>query len=799
MSTPLSPQNESPQNESPQPSTPGPEPTSSANNDFPVVGIGASAGGLEAFTQLISNLPNDTGMAFVLLQHLEPSQPSMLSEIIARSTTMPVQEVEDGMAVAPNQVYVIPPNQGLTLEAGKFQLLSRDRTEGSRRVIDVFFKSLAEERGVKSIGVVLSGGDADGTKGIEAIKAAGGITLAQSEDTAQVSSMPHMAIATGQIDFVQPPADLARTLVEISRHPYLASPAAPEATADFTGSRDPLADILALLKRYTRVDFSQYKPTSLNRRIARRMALHHLDSLDDYLQFLRDNPAEIEALYQEILIRVTSFFRDEDTFAALSQQVFPVLVQNRNPDVPIRIWVAGCATGEEAYSIAMALLEYLANKPQNPPIQIFATDVNEQSIEVARIGWYSQAQVADLSPERLQRYFVPVDDGYQVNTLVRELCIFARQNLVNDPPFSRLDLISCRNVLIYFSLALQRRVLPVFHYGLKPQGYLLLGSSETVGEFTDLFSPLGNRYRIYTKQSRGPQLEINFTPDSYVPELALPRPVSSPDGAENLDPYATADQILLSRYAPACVLVNTQLEILQFRGQTGAYLEPSPGRASLNLLRMAKENLRLDLRTVLYQARQLEQVVERDTVTLREGDRTRRIRIEVVPFTAGDPETSYYLVMFRDMPTAADLIEVEVTPVAGSEGEPSRNAEMERYRQENQQLQDDLETTRSHLQSIIQAQEASNQDLRAANEEILSSNEELQSTNEELQTAKEEIQATNEELSTINDELFRRNAETTRISDDFQNLLSSIHIPILMLEADLRIRRFTPLRPPCLT
>jgi two-component system CheB/CheR fusion protein len=796
MSTPQSPQNESPQNDSPQPSTPGPDPAPSANNDFPVVGIGASAGGLEAFIQLISNLPNDTGMAFVLLQHLEPSQPSMLSDIIARSTPMPVQEVEDGMGVAPNQVYVIPPNQGLTLEAGKFHLLSRDRTQGSRRVIDVFFKSLAEDRGVKSIGVVLSGGDADGTRGIEAIKAAGGITLAQSEDTAQVSSMPHMAIATGQIDFVQPPADLARTLVEISRHPYITSPTVPEATAESTSSRDALADILALLKRYSRVDFSQYKPTSLNRRIARRMALHHLDSLDDYLQFLRDNPAEIEALYQEILIRVTSFFRDEDVFAALSQQVFPALVQNRNSDVPIRIWVAGCATGEEAYSIAMALLEYLADHPMNPPIQIFATDVNEQSIEIARIGWYSQAQVADVSPERLQRYFVPVDDGYQVHTLVRELCIFARQNLVNDPPFSRLDLISCRNVLIYFSLALQRRVLPMFHYGLKPQGYLLLGSSETVGEFTDLFAPLGNRHRIYTKLSRGPQQEINFSVDSYVPELALPRPVPSPDRAENLDPYATADQILLSRYAPACVLVNTQLEILQFRGQTGAYLAPSPGRASLNLLRMVRENLRLDLRTALYQARQLEQVVERDTVALREGDRTRRIRIEVVPFTAGDPETPYYLVMFRDIPTAADLIEVEVTPVDGSEGEPFRNAEIERYRQENQQLQDDLETTRSHLQSIIQAQEASNQDLRAANEEILSSNEELQSTNEELQTAKEEIQATNEELSTINDELYRRNAETARISDDFQNLLSSIHIPILMLEGDLRIRRFTPTATP---
>lgn len=785
-----------PENEPPQASTPGADATPPADDRFPVVAVGASAGGLEAFTQLISHLPDDTGMAFVLLQHLDPNQPSLLSEIIARSTAMPVQQVQDGMAVAPNQVYVIPPDQGMVIQAGLFHLLSRERTRGSSRVIDVFFKSLAEERGNRAIGVVLSGGDADGTRGIEAIKAAGGITFAQAEDTAQVSSMPHMAIATGQVDFVQPPAEIARTLAEIRRHPYITSPATPTVSGDSADSRDALADILTLLKRYTKVDFSQYKPTTLERRIFRRMALHHLDSLENYLTFLRNTPAEIEALYQEILIRVTSFFRDEEVFIALTREVFPALVRNRNPDVPIRIWVAGCSTGEEAYSIAMALLDYLTDHPLNPPIQIFATDVNEQSIEVARMGWYSQAQVVDVSADRLQRYFVPVDGGYQITTLVRELCIFARQNLVSDPPFSRLDLISCRNVLIYFSLALQRKVLPMFHYGLKPQGFLLLGSSETVGEFTDLFTPQGTRHRIYTKQPGGLTLDMTFSPDSYVPELPLPRPVPSPEPMEDPDPYGTADQIVLNRYAPAGVVVNAQLEILQFRGQTGAYLDPSPGRASLNLLRMARENLRLDLRTVLYQVRQSDQVVERETVALREGDRIRRVRIEVVPFKLGEPATSYYLVLFQDIPVVTAGLDLPAAPADQVEGEAPRAAEIVRYQQENQQLQDELDTTRSHLQSIIQAQEASNQDLRAANEEILSSNEELQSTNEELQTAKEEIQATNEELSTINDELFRRNAETARISDDFQNLLSSIHIPILMLEGDLRIRRFTPTAAP---
>ncbi|MEO0535730.1 MAG: CheR family methyltransferase [Cyanobacteria bacterium P01_A01_bin.123] len=760
---------------------------------FPVVGIGASAGGLEAFTQLLNHLPATTGMAFVLVQHLDPNQRSLLSEIIARATQMPVQDVQNGLAIAPNQVYVIPPNTEMTIIEGCFQLQPRPRSRSGSRVIDTFFSALAQERGNKAIGVVLSGGDADGTLGLEAIKAAGGITFAQSEASAQVKSMPHTAIATGQVDFIQTPDIIAQTLVSVSCHPYVNSPNPANSAAVPLDGPDALGDILKLLKRTTKVDFSQYKPTTLKRRILRRMALHHLESLENYRQYLQENAAEVQALYQEILIKVTGFFRDAAVFSALKQEVFPVLLRDHNPDQPLRFWVAGCSTGEEAYSMAICLLEYLAHHSYNPPIQIFATDISESAIEAARLGIYSTNQVADVSPEQLRRFFVPIEGGYQINKVVRELCIFARQNLISDPPFSRLDLISCRNVLIYFGAALQRKVLPMFHYGLKPHGFLLLGSSETVGDFTDLFTLMDSKHKLYTKQSTTLRLNIDFGSDGYSPDIPSSQPIIPPEPTSETNLYDLADQIVLNRYGPVGVVVNANLDILQFRGQTGAYLEPSPGRASLKLLSMAKEGLRLDLRTAIYQAKQTVQVVCREPVLLKEGDRTRKVHIEVVPFKPSTAETDCYLVLFKDLSTdeanedGANTSEINQV-IEGSTENPENN----RLYQDNQRLQQDLEATRSHLQSIIQEQEATNQNLRAANEEILSSNEELQSTNEELQTAKEEIQATNEELSTINEELYRRNAETTRISDDFQNLLSSINIPVLMLEGDLRIRRFTP-------
>jgi two-component system CheB/CheR fusion protein len=757
---------------------------------FPVVAIGASAGGLEAFTQLLSHLPTTTGMAFVLLQHLDPSQPSLLSEIMSRTTEMPVLEVVDGVAIAPNHVYVIPHNTAMTIVAGELRLRPRPRSRTGSRLIDSFFNALAQERGNKAIGVVLSGADADGTLGLEAIKAAGGITFSQSEASAKFSSMPHTAIATGQVDFIQTPEEIAQTLASLSAHPYITSPSpvelvAPEKTPSTTG----LDTVLTLLKRVTKIDFAQYKPSTVMRRISRRMALHHLESLESYSQYLQANLEEVQTLHQEILIGVTSFFRDGEVFTALEQTMFPALLRYRqrlaqagqgNPDLPLRVWVAGCSTGEEAYSIAICLLEYFSHHSVSPPIQIFATDVSKLAIEVARVGWYSPVQVSNVSPERLQRFFVPTDGGYQINKVVRELCIFACQNLITDPPFSRLDLISCRNVLIYFGAALQSKVLPMFHYGLKPDGFLLLGSSETTGEFSHLFSLVDSHYKLYTKQSSSLPLSFDFDPTTYTPSPQPPRP-DPPRRSQDVDLYALADQTVLNRYGPAGVLMNDRLEILQFRGQTGAYLEPAPGRASLNLLTMAKEGLQLDLRTAVYQAQQTSQAVQRRSLLIEAGDR-RPVQIEVVPLMPQPAGKAYYLVLFTDLVPDGTAAEAAV-PVADLEGQ---------YRQENLALQQDLDTTRSHLQSIIQEQEATNQDLRAANEEILSSNEELQSTNEELQTAKEEIQATNEELSTINDELYRRNSETTHISNDFQNLLSSIHIPILMLEDDLRIRRFTP-------
>jgi two-component system CheB/CheR fusion protein len=764
-------------------------------DSFPVVAIGASAGGLEAFTELLSHLPTETGMAFVLVQHLDPNQPSLLTEIMGRTTEMPVHEVVDGVAIAPNQVYIIPPNTEMTIVAGELRLQPRSRSRRVSRIIDGFFSALAEERGNRAIGVVLSGADADGTLGLEAIKAAGGITFSQSEASAEFSSMPRMAIATGQVDFIQTPEEIAQTLAGLSAHPYVISsaPAEPAVSPNETPSamnEEPrvMTDILNLLKRATKVDFAQYKPTTIKRRVFRRMALHHLESLESYSQYLQANPGEVKALYQEILIGVTSFFRDAEVFAALGQTVLPTLLRDRSPDLPLRIWVAGCSTGEEAYSIAICLLEYLGRHTASPSIQIFATDVSEQAIEVARFGWYSPSQVTEVSPERLQRFFVPAEGGYQINKLVRELCIFACQNLVSDPPFSRLDLISCRNVLIYFGAALQNKVLPMFHYGLKPGGFLLLGSSETAGEFSHLFSLVDSRYKLYAKQSSSLPLSFDFDPSAYAPSPATSRPAPPPERRQDIDLYSLADQIVLNRYGPVGVLVNDRLEILQFRGQTGAYLEPSPGRASLNLLSMAKEGLRLDLRTALYQAKQSAQAVWRRSLLLEEGDRPRPVQIEVVPIAPEIEGKTHYLVLFTDLP--AEGAAADAARLAADSEAP--DSDLSQVRQINLALQHDLDTTRAHLQSIIQEQEATNQDLRAANEEILSSNEELQSTNEELQTAKEEIQATNEELSTINDELYRRNAETTRISDDFQNLLSSIHIPVLMLEGNLKIRRFTP-------
>ncbi len=741
-----------------QPDSPSPSGSTAINRaqlpfttpakDFPVVGIGASAGGLEAFSELLSHLPTDTGMAFVLVQHLDPSQQSLLSDILSRTTTMPVQEAEEGTTVAPNQVYVLPPNRNMTLEQGQLHLTPRNSGSRLNFAVNVFLKSLAADQGNRAIAVILSGGDSDGSKGIEAVKAAGGITFAQTEDTAQISSMPSSAMATGQVDFVLPPAEIAVELAKISHHPYVAGQALAEAVPPPSQAGEAnLLSILNIIHSAFGVDFRAYKHATLQRRILRRMALYQLETLDPYVRYLQTHPSEVKALYKEILIHVTSFFRDPEVFDTLKQEIFPQLLRDRPADSPLRIWVAGCSTGEEAYSLAIGLVEFLAEQPHQPKIQIFATDLSESTIEKARLGLYRPSEVTDVSPERLERFFVTTEGGYQVNKAVRELCIFARQNLCSDPPFSRLDLISCRNVLIYFGMALQKKVFPLFYYGLKPNGFLLLGSAESVGGFTNLFRVVSAKHKLYAKQASDQLVSMELGSTAALAQSTLDVAVTPPrPAAPNLSELV--DQLVLNDYAPVGVVVNNLFDIVQFRGTMEPYLSPSPGQASLSLLKMVREDLRLDLRTLLHDAQESEKPVNKTTTAIKVGGVTRQVRLDVVPIKPEAAVDPYFLILF----TAWQALPELVTEAESTESLSPEQALI-------QHLEQKLEDTQAYLRSIIEEQDATNQDLRAANEETLSGNEELQSTNEELQTAKEEIQATNEELSTINAELHRRNLE----------------------------------------
>ena len=759
-----------------------------------IVAIGASAGGLEVFTQILEGLPVDTGMGFVLLQHLAPQHDSQLSEILRRSTKMPVNQASEGMRIMPNSVYIIPPNTSMTLEQGILRLEPRHRVKGKYMVINEFFSSLAADRKEKSIAVILSGNNEDGTAGIGAIKAAGGITFAQDLTSAEFPTMPMIAIASGYVDFVLPPAEIAAELVKISKNNHdvaintaiiLYEPDDQSALV-FTETAESIAAlsiIFELLQRATGDDFRHYKKGTIRRRMMRRMGLLDLKRVEDYATYLQAHPSEIAKLYNDLLINVTSFFRDPESFESLQKLVFPIICEHKSLDLPIRIWVAGCATGEEVYSIAISLLEFLDDYPIKPAIQIFATDISEQAITTARAGVYHHNLLLDVSPERLRRFFIPADGGYQISKLVRELCIFARQNLTSDPPFSRLDLISCRNMLIYLEPVLQKKVMPIFHYALNANGFLMLGSSEGIGNAVDLFGLVDKKNRIYKGKITSSRMNFNFIKSRQMSELVNREPRIEKTEETNLE--LLADQVILSRYAPAGVIINSDLEILQFRGQTSPYLEPSPGKASLNLLKMARLELRLDLRSAIYNARDQDLPITKDGIEMSKG---LLVKLDVIPLRANGDQ--FFLVLFESRPSQILLAPAAVSPPPKSRKERAikTDTDMEVVR-----LTHELEKTKEYLRSIIDAQEANNQDLKVAGEEILSSNEELQSTNEELETAKEEIQATNEELGTINDELRSRNIQLHQVNNDMQNLLSSVNIPILMLSGDLRIRRFTPL------
>ena len=759
----------------------------STKESFPVVGIGASAGGLEAFTKLLKHLPNDTGMAFVLVQHLDPTHASALTEILSRATAMPVTEVKDGMRVEPNRVYVIPPNADMAILHDTLSLMPRSEDHGLHLPIDYFLRSLAEDRRGRAVGVILSGTASDGTQGLKAIKAEGGITFAQDQQSAKYDGMPHSAMMSGFVDCVLPPEGIARELARLSRHPYVMLSREAQAGEWASAEIDFLNKIFILLRTHTGVDFTDYKHATIRRRIQRRMLLHKIDPMDQYVQFLQQHADEVEALYQDLLINVTGFFRDPDSFRALRKRMFPRLLKNRGPDQALRVWVPGCSTGEEAYSIAISLLESIGDKRAEIPVQIFATDISGAAIEKARAGVYPNSIEQEVSAERLRRFFVQVDRGYQIKKMVREMCVFARQNAVKDPPFSRLDLISCRNVMIYLGPALQKKLLLIFHYALKPDGLLMLGPSETIGGSSDLFVLADKKEKIYSKKP-GRFLPMVAPPATERPREQPPRGPAAGRSGEELPVvsslYKEADSLMLSQYAPPCVLIDDDLRIVQFRGITSPFLAPSPGRASLDLLQMVREGLRLDLRNAIQKARRTNERVRTEGLPMEPGDRSRRITLDVLPFKATPSKERFFLVAFEDAATGGHSKAIPDKRAGRGKGRRVEHSPA-------MQLRHELAATKEYLRTVLEEHDAGREELRSANEEIQSSNEELQSTNEELETAQEELQSTNEELTTLNEELQTHNSELNQVNNDLINLLGSAHVPIVMVGGDLRIRRFT--------
>jgi two-component system CheB/CheR fusion protein len=746
--------------------------------------VGASAGGLEAFRRLLAALPVDTGMAYVLVQHLDPRHESILAELLAKGSRMPVSEVKKDTAVEPNQVYVTPGQQDVTIQGGMLRLIPRGSTRGQHMPVDSFLRTLAQDQASKAIGVILSGTASDGTLGVQAIKAEGGIAFAQDPGSAAYDGMPRSAIASGCVDFVLPPEEIAREISRLSRHPYVITRSreegADEPPPPAPKGKDGLRTILDLLRKTTGADFSSYKPPTIKRRIARRMALVQVENWEDYARYLESHADEVEALYHDCLITVTSFFRDPEAFQVLCEKVIPRLLKDRPPGAPIRVWVPGCATGEEVYSIVICLLERAGESKGNVSLQVFATDLSESVLKKARAASFPENIAADVSPERLRRFFTKIDGRYQVSKAIRDLCVFARHDLTKDPPFSRLDLISCRNMLIYLEPRLQQKVLAIFHYALQPSGFLLLGASETPGAAQDLLAPVDNKHRVYSKRATAAPAVLGFAaPRGGGPERREDGPrAAQPSLREELP--READQILLARYAPAGVIVDEHDNIVEFRGQTDPYLEHAHGRASLNLFKMARKGLLLELRPAVQEARKKDAPVRREGVSLRHRGQLRRLDLEVIPLRRSSEKERSVLVLFDAPP------ETIIRQAGPSERQPRAAAADVA---ENARLRRELDEATRHLQAVMQEHEAANEELQASNEEVLSANEELQSINEEMETAKEELQSTNEELTTLNHEMADRNLQLGRALDFVNGIVETVRTPLLILDAGLRVEK----------
>ncbi|NEV63777.1 chemotaxis protein CheB [Thiorhodococcus minor] len=758
-----------------------------------VVGIGASAGGLAAFEAFFSAIPQDlpTGMAFVLVQHLAPDHKSVLTDLVRRYTRMEVQEVEDGVSIRPDCAYIIPPGLDMALFNGKLHLLEPSAPRGLRLPIDFFFRSLADDQHERAICVVLSGTGSDGTLGARAIKGEGGLVMVQSPTTAAYDGMPRSVIATGLADLVLPPGEMPERLMAYLTHAFGKRPVAESPAVK---SEDALTKICLLLRDATRHDFSQYKQSTLVRRIERRMALQQIDRQHDYVRYLQREPGETQALFRDLLIGVTSFFRDPEAFAVLQAEVIPRLFAAKPAGSTLRVWVCGCSSGEEAYSIAILVQEHLDALQPPLQVQIFATDVDAQAIGRARTGAYPASIAADVSPERLKRFFTLDEEAgvYRIQRVIRDLLVFSEQDLIRDPPFSRIDLISCRNLLIYLNGDLQRKLIPLFHYALNPHGVLFLGSSESIGDALTRFTPLDRKWKLYGR------LETSDIPAPLGDPATLARPdmETLPSGpaapqAPDADLRAVTQGALLQHFSAAGLLINAKGDISYIHGRTGLYLEPAAGTASMNVFQMAREGLQRPLTTALQRAVARQDSAEALGLKVKTNGDFTRIDLFIHPVRrsrrtdASDTRAERYLIVFQE----ASAADPETLPAGGEDARAPADPQRDRRIAE---LEQELRAKEEYLQTTLEEMETSNEELKSTNEEMQSVNEELQSTNEELETSKEELQSVNEELSTVNAELQQKVADLSRANDDMNNLLAGTGVATLFVDDQLRISRFTP-------
>ncbi|MEO8794155.1 MAG: CheR family methyltransferase [Daejeonella sp.] len=747
-----------------------------SKNLFPVVGIGASAGGLEAFKKLVGAIPENSGMAYILVQHLHPEYDSALPEILQKITKIPVLEISDNVHVEPDHIYVIPSNKMLVASDGILQLSPRLNKERINLPINLFFSSLAAVHQSHSIGVILSGTGKDGTIGFRDIKDNGGITFAQDVASASYDGMPQNAVDADVVDFILSPEKIPAKLIELQKSFQISS------LGDDSDPKDNLNEhvfrqILALLKVRVNVDFAYYKQTTVRRRIIRRMVMLSLESISAYLEHLKKDKTELDILFHDLLIPVTSFFRDTHAFETFCETILPDILKDKSNSNPVRIWVTACSTGQEAYSMAICLHEFLSYNISNIKVQIFATDISLKSINKARTGIYSKRELEGISENRLHQFFNKKDGDYQVKKTVRDMCVFAEHNFLKDPPFARMDLISCRNVLIYFQPFLQKKAFNMFHYALKDKGTLWLGKSESTGSSSELFVPFGKKDKFYTRKSISSRL-VNLSNERQETALGGDSYAFNRINVKTEDYQKVADDILLCNYTPVGVVVNEQSDIVQFRGLTGEFLEASPGKASLNVLKMAKEGLAFELRNALHKARISKEPVVKEGIPIDKGKKL--VTIEVIPLL--NIIDLHFLILFKGRPAVSSQ-----QSSSGSFEPADKKADIAKDLR-IKQLEKELSRARDDMRSITEEQEAANEELQSANEELLSGSEELQSLNEELETSKEELQSSNEELVTVNQELFETNEQLHQNRKFTETTISSLHESLLVLDKDYCVK-----------